>query len=192
VRCPLQITQPYNDNDMTNVADILTQFLSDPEKRTLILKGKWGVGKTYAWKNFIEKQKTSELAVSYVSLFGVGSVPEVWRQILTNAVPKNRKEFKQLGKIVAPIIGILKQVPYAKAALGSTEQLAPLLVRRFLICFDDLERKAAQLPLATLLGFVSILKEAHDCRVVLILNEDQLNEEDRRSLNTYQIGRAHV
>jgi hypothetical protein len=171
---------------MTNASDVLQQFLSDPEKKTLLFKGKWGVGKTYAWKTFIEKKRMPEVAVSYVSLFGVGSVHELWQQILTNAVPKNATELRKLGKFVAPVLGILRQVPYAKAALGGAESLPPLLVRRFLICFDDFERKAPQLPLASLLGLVSVLKEEHDCRVVMILNEDQLTEDDRRSLKTYR------
>src|SRR6266852_3524006 len=111
---------------MTAPHDIFSAFLRDGEKKTLILKGKWGVGKTYAWKKFIADQQPPELAVSYVSLFGIKTISEIWQHVLTNAVPKNLKALRNAGRIAAPMLGILKHMPYAKVALSATDQLGPL------------------------------------------------------------------
>jgi len=60
-----------------------SDFLKHPEKKVLVLKGKWGVGKTYAWKKFVEANKEfQESAIAYVSLFGVKDLKEVQQLIV--------------------------------------------------------------------------------------------------------------
>jgi hypothetical protein len=65
---------------------IFSDFLKHPEKKVLILKGNWGVGKTYAWKKYIEaNREINESAIAYVSLFGVKDVKEVQQLIVQKA-----------------------------------------------------------------------------------------------------------
>lgn len=173
---------------------IFSEFLNHPEKRVLILKGKWGVGKTFAWKKYIElKTNLNELAVSYVSLFGVANVGEIQQLILQKAVPKNIKQLRSVLKVAVPIASALKRfpIPYFSSPLGNaaeaTPVLAPLLIRRFLVCFDDIERKSKDLPLSAILGLASVLKEENGCRVVLIFNEDEIHDpDDKASLSNYR------
>src|SRR5258705_83360 len=52
----------------------LQRFVASPEAEVLCIKGKWGVGKTYAWTKFLEdldKATVSFKRYSYVSLFGL-------------------------------------------------------------------------------------------------------------------------
>lgn len=169
------------------LAQTLSNFLGDPEKRVLILKGKWGVGKTFAWKRFLESNTDfQEYAVSYVSLFGLKDINEVRLQILQKAVPKNAKKLRRALEFGVPLLKLTKHIPGVEGFWNAGENLAPLLIRRFLICFDDIERKSPELSLSGLLGLVSLLKEENNCRVVLILNEDQLEEDDKRDLNKYR------
>jgi hypothetical protein len=176
---------PYHALDRT-----FSDFLKHPEKKVLVLKGKWGVGKTYAWKKFVETNKEfKESAIAYVSLFGVKDLKEVQQLIVQKAVPTNLKQLRSISKVGIPLVNALRNlpVPYLKEALETTDNIAALLVRRFLICFDDIERKSDELSLAEILGLVSVLKEEKDCRIVLIFNEDQIQgEDDKISLRKYR------
>jgi KAP-like P-loop domain-containing protein len=180
-------TSPPQNNELNG---LFSDFLKHPEKKVLFLKGKWGVGKTYAWKNFIEANKEiKESAISYVSLFGVKDLKEVKQLIVQTAIPTNLKQFRSISKVGIPLVNALKNlpVPYLKDALETTDNIAALLVRKFLICFDDIERKADELSLAAILGLVSVLKEEKGCRIVLIFNEDEIdNENDKINLKKYR------
>jgi hypothetical protein len=173
----------------------LKRFLSSPDQKVLLLHGNWGTGKTYFWNEFVKKERKhiQETFYSYVSLFGATSVSNVkglivlggdstresnklvtgWRRTKKWAVNK-RKYFDQL------------KVPY----LGSIGALMPaaeeLLIKDFLVCFDDLERRNPQLNLEQLFGLVSVLKEQNSCRVVIVCNEEELLPRDRRTLNKYR------
>ncbi|MFT5036695.1 MAG: Cdc6-like AAA superfamily ATPase [Candidatus Azotimanducaceae bacterium] len=51
----------------------IERFIKSPEPEVLCIKGRWGVGKTFAWNKFIN-EAASESALrhySYVSLFGL-------------------------------------------------------------------------------------------------------------------------
>lgn len=46
----------------------------------MVLRGRWGIGKTYLWKNRVLPAvliKPWKTRYSYVSLFGIGSLPEL-------------------------------------------------------------------------------------------------------------------
>ena len=62
----------------------------------------------------------------------------------------------------------------------------PLLIQNFIVCIDDIERRSAKLSLDQVFGFVSLLKEENACRVVLILNEGELNDDDSQILAKYR------
>ncbi|GAA5100483.1 P-loop NTPase fold protein [Wohlfahrtiimonas larvae] len=88
-----------------NINDTLIEFLTNLENKNkiLVLKGKWGVGKTHFWKNFFEdnnldnktklsddeKQIISNVLpnYSYVSLFGISDINELKNKIFTSSSP---------------------------------------------------------------------------------------------------------
>lgn len=51
------------------------------EAKVAVIKGNWGVGKTYFWNNYIDKRindkNLSQIAYSYISLFGKTSLADV-------------------------------------------------------------------------------------------------------------------
>ncbi|OYQ80468.1 hypothetical protein B9T12_03310 [Wohlfahrtiimonas chitiniclastica] len=67
----------------THINEALQDFLTNPhnENKILVIKGKWGVGKTYFWNNFIDKNRDSIVEIiptySYVSLFGISKISEL-------------------------------------------------------------------------------------------------------------------
>ena len=66
-------------------------FFEKKQSKVAVLKGKWGVGKTYFWENYIADKKRNKsfnyIAYSYISLFGKKSLSEVKKSIFHNATP---------------------------------------------------------------------------------------------------------
>ena len=60
------------------VKDQIRRFLSSNEPEVICIGGRWGVGKTYAWKKYLkDAHDEADIALkrySYVSLFGVNSL----------------------------------------------------------------------------------------------------------------------
>lgn len=171
----------------------------------VVLKGKWGRGKTHLWRDSLRKfagfapDRWNRYA--YVSLFGVESLAE-----LRDAVLANGDDWRQLVQASrppedeAPPPDILQRT-VARVRTGIRRALAPtddltemagklhaggishalLLrgVRRYLVCIDDLERRGSHLRLRDALGYLATLRDDRECSVLLILNDDELTPEDR-------------
>ena len=58
--------------------------------------------------------------------------------------------------------------------------------RSRLICIDDLERKGKNLRIQDVMGLISYLRERRKCKIVLILNEDELDQAERGDFEKYQ------
>jgi Cdc6-like AAA superfamily ATPase len=81
----------------------INRFLKSSDPEVLCIKGRWGVGKTFAWTRFIHE--AIEISVlrdySYVSLFGLNSLEDLRYSIFENTVPledlrkSNSSNFKQ-------------------------------------------------------------------------------------------------
>ena len=67
----------------------LQRFLSDPEPEVLCIKGKWGVGKTYAWdeavKEAVDNKALKLKKYAYVSLFGVKDSSDILQSVFALA-----------------------------------------------------------------------------------------------------------
>jgi Cdc6-like AAA superfamily ATPase len=72
------------------VTDEITKFISREDPEVLCIRGKWGVGKTYAWKERLrEAQQNNNIGLqrySYVSLFGINSLDELKSAIFENVL----------------------------------------------------------------------------------------------------------
>jgi len=78
-------------------------------------------------------------------------------------------------------------VPRTGAGLSKLfDRVGFYLVRGRIICFDDIERHGRQLDLRDFLGLVSYLSEQRDCRVVVILNDGQLDAGDQTTWESYR------
>jgi hypothetical protein len=174
------------------------RFLSTTEPEVVCIKGRWGVGKTFAWHRQVEECK-NVIALpkySYVSLFGVNSLDELKYAIFENAVASSDAGIepswetlqsdttavaKQVGK---RSLSLLQQLPKIKGLVGSLGPVWFLMVRRMVICLDDIERRGKNLSVRDVLGLVSSLKERKGCKVSLILNDEAL-EEDKKDFDAY-------
>jgi len=65
---------------------------------------------------------------------------------------------------------------------GNAMVLATFMtVRNMIICIDDLERRGKGLDIRDVMGLISYLKEQRDCKIALILNDEQLEDDDKQS-----------
>jgi hypothetical protein len=192
----------------------------ESKDRVLVVKGAWGVGKTYFWDTYIaermDKNDLSQIAYSYISLFGKTTLDDVRTSIFHRAKPISssevveeafKKEFSQssvlfqktpwlasgLGTTQRTLLllgrwgGLLRQVPFLNPYSSMLGTLEYALVKNYIVCFDDLERKGDGLSVKEIMGLVDELAQRKACKVVLIFNENSLpNEADVKEYESYR------
>jgi hypothetical protein len=89
---------------------------------------------------------------------------------------------KQLG---LKGFSILQKLPPAKNYADALQSLSFLSVRRKIVCIDDLERKGVHFSMTDVMGLISHLRDQKQCKIVLILNEDALEGDDKSDFERY-------
>ncbi|CAK1732643.1 P-loop NTPase fold protein [Vibrio crassostreae] len=172
------------------------EFLKNKDPEVLVIKGKWGIGKTHSWNSFLnEYKKDSKIrSYSYVSLFGANELNDIKRvifehttdlEILGNSesfttVKNNydsisKKLARQSGNVFKEISKPLANLVLKGAGSAIDKAYDALMfasINKQLICFDDIERHSDGVKLKDFLGLVSYLKEQRKCKIVILLNED--------------------
>lgn len=159
----------------------LLDALKDKENKVIALSGKWGTGKTHLWS---EIQKDSEeedvrKAVS-ASLFGVNDVRELKVKFAQALAPLIGREGKYDEAIRSTAKGVAKLIdgifPASEGVAELFQAVMPFVLKDRFLVLDDIERKHAELSIDEVLGFIDECVQKNDCRVLLILNSDKLNE----------------
>jgi hypothetical protein len=177
------------------VAAEIKRFLASKEPEVLCIKGKWGVGKTFAWRTYLaDAQATGKCRFdqySYVSLFGLNTLDDLRYAIVEGTVPPAQAATGPTVETMSALLrkGFGKARPYLDTALAfagkkdagiALAKAAFLLVRNQLVCFDDLERAGKGLEARDVLGLASSLKEQRGCKVVLLLNDEEMEDDARK------------
>lgn len=180
------------------VAAEISRFLASPDAEVLCIKGKWGVGKTFAWRTYLADAVAADSSAlgrySYVSLFGLNSLEDLRYAIVEGSVLLAQSG---TGPTVETMAAFLMEKlgrgqPFFNIALASMgkqavgaalAKAAYLAVRNQLVCFDDLERAGDGLNALDVLGLASSLKEQRGCKVVLLLNEEEMAEKARKEFD---------
>lgn len=179
---------------LEHIRAVTKDFISDTNSHLLVIKGKWGAGKTFFWQDVINECQ-SETCVgrdfySYVSLFGVNSLEELNNSILTSRVDSNpNKAQKRLDTLTANLKNLARVVENIPALReytgGMISALLHLLLENTLVCFDDIERRGDGLTIRDIFGLASVLKEQRGCKVVLIMNEEGLDEDAQKQFKLH-------
>ncbi len=170
----------------------IQRFLASDKAEVLCVRGKWGVGKTFAWRHDLsEAARLGILAkqeYAYVSLFGLNSLDELRYAIFENTVPAAKaltgptpetftdrvkeglKHRRKAASWFAPVLSAAGLGELGNAVARS----AFLLVRNQLICIDDMERVGDGLRPKDVLGMISFLREQRNCRVAILLNDEAM------------------
>jgi hypothetical protein len=169
--------------------DQTTLQSTDPE--VLCIVGEWGVGKTYNWQTSVERLRNERsiglMRYSYVSLFGINSLEGLKNSLFENLevlVPEGASSLSRLLNSTNRVLAGAKRYTDIAAAVpvigNAVSKLQPHLfsiIRNQIVCIDDLERRGKGLDVKDVFGLVSFLREQRSCKVVLLLNEGQLDKE---------------
>ena len=191
-----------NAEILKNYLVVKNRYLLDDNNngKVIMLSGKWGSGKTYFWKNVIEKelienQTKKQKAYVYSSLYGNRTLDKIEDNIYAqaylcsvgekNAVLSGYEKVKDFGKRFGSFCSLLdvsklvdgiddiQQKNIKKSALSYLENGG-------IVCFDDFERKSKDIDLNDLFGFISHLAIDLNCKVVIILNDDVFEGEEKK------------
>lgn len=189
------------------IFDFLNEYANLPSPQyAVLLRGKWGCGKTYFVKHWLEEfdksdklpanENSIELKPIYVSLFGMREISDIKSTIDRCVNPffysKTGKILKIAGRIASKIIfktelDIDKDGKSETSFSGALDSLSifendnkdEVKGVKFII-FDDLER--CQIPMKQLLGFINYFVEHCDCHVVVIGEEKYLDDKTQHDL----------
>lgn len=155
--------------------------LNNQDNRVIALSGKWGTGKTHLWKQV--QNESTEPAIktaASVSLFGVSTVNDLKMKIAQALVPKLNGDGALTARLtdgLASLVKIGKAMNRSFAALDEIALLAlPNLLKNKVFIIDDIERKHEKLSIDEILGFIDECVQTYNCRVLVILNDDKLND----------------
>ena len=178
----------------------IRRFLATRDPEVLSISGRWGVGKTYAWDAAIKRSgKNAPLErYAYVSAFGLRSIDALKTAIVQSTVRVGASDleptvdsFLEHVASIEGVKGLAEQsarwgfgffqkaataLPYVGKAADFLAPGAALLIRKQIICIDDIERSGQGLDVSDILGLVSSLRERRGCKVVLLLNEEGLGD----------------
>jgi hypothetical protein len=209
----------YQEGVMNHLEMSLKAFF-DSEAKVAVIKGNWGVGKTYFWDNYISTRIKSrdlpQLAYSYISLFGSSSLEDVRKRVFHNAkaISSDEKVSKAFEEEFKESSSLLNKIPWLNVGISKVQSKAPFLnwfskgaqslpavskfsglissleyglVKNYIVCFDDMERKGKGLTIKELMGLVDELAQRKGCKIVLIFNENSFeSDEDRKQFESYR------
>ncbi|MBI4958336.1 MAG: hypothetical protein HY915_02445 [Desulfovibrio sp.] len=171
---------------ISNYSEMLFSLLEREDGCVVLLKGPWGVGKTYFWNSFAET-KLKKGKHAYVSLFGKNDIKSIESEALIQIFSRN-KYIEWFSDTVKQLKGNIKEkidgVDVNFGLTGSTVGLVLSLLKAKtlkdnILCIDDFERKSDSLKIVDVIGFASILSERFNCKVVLIMDETKINDKHK-------------
>ena len=186
-----------------NITQFLFTYMDNPDPRyAVMIKGKWGCGKSFFIQNWIElyKEKIKDgdavLEPIYVSLYGLSSTSQITSAIdrvlhpflYSKGVEITKKILKIAGKIAFKASLDWNNDGNEDVSMDATLDSLSLLASRDgdvsigpkLIVFDDLERCLIDMKL--LLGYINNFVEHGACHVIIVGDETHTTDETKAKL----------
>ena len=171
----------------------------DPQYAVL-LKGKWGCGKTHFINHWIDAYKgnpTTEQVLEsiYVSLYGLSDTKQITTAINRVICPILYGKAAKAGKVLAKIASamVLKHevdlnydgisdlsINIGIDSLSKFKSNDSLANSKKLLIFDDLER--CDIPMKKLLGYLNFFVEQCNCHLIVIGDEDKIAEGENKKI----------
>ena len=176
--------------------------------KVIMLSGKWGSGKTFFWQKRIQtvlNEKDKKIPNHYISLYGKTSIQEIKNEMFLKifesvdsyeVIEKSKNFAKNTVNLASSFFGAISilgvNLDISKVSDKQFENLEKMLDDKKLkkteeylnsgaiICFDDFERKSKDIDLNDLFGFITQLTLNFNCKVVIILNDDVFEGEEKK------------
>ncbi|ASJ76200.1 P-loop NTPase fold protein [Granulosicoccus antarcticus] len=184
----------------SHVEEFLNYYFSHHKEPgyAVLLKGKWGTGKTWFINKMLESQTEKQVKHLYVSLYGVTSFEEIEDEFFKQLHPLlSSKSMAFVGKIAKGLLKATLKVDLDGDGKsdGSVSVQTPEIdlpdylknTENFVIVFDDLER--ISMSLDRILGYINHFVEYQGYRVIIVANEDEILEQqnnDENLINSYK------
>lgn len=157
------------------IKESLKNFVIEKKYDVAILKGDWGIGKTFLWKEIeLDILNTyKEESFIYVSLFGLKNTEEIKNKLIFqgNSEEKTVKMFENI-KDSKPF-GVSSSIITAPLSLFFELAMENRLKNKIIV-FDDIERKNEGLDILSLLGLINELKYKKN-QIIIMLNEEKIH-----------------
>lgn len=181
------------------ISKYLSDYMHNPDPQyAVMLKGKWGCGKSFFVNKWIEEYTNAGEGVSlkpiYVSLYGLKNTSQITESIdrvlhpllYSKGAELTKKLFKIAGKVVLKTSFDVDKNGSEDISLDATlDSLSILLskdniIGNKLIIFDDLERCLIDMKL--LLGYINSFVEHGSCHVILVGDETRVVSRWKKTL----------
>lgn len=184
-----------------NIVNFLNGYMMNPDPQyAVLLKGKWGCGKTHFinhWTDAYQKQEAEDKVLEpvYVSLYGLSETKQITTAINRVLYPilygKAAKAGKTFLKFMSAIV-LKCDVDWNKDgnsdfsmdlgldALSIFKSEDEKVKRGNLLIFDDLER--CDIPMKKLLGYLNFFVEQCNCHLIVIGDEDKIAEGENKKI----------
>ncbi len=171
-----------------HINEFLDYYIKFPNPQyAVLLKGKWGSGKTHFINEYKKQLDINQQKYIYVSLYGVTSYDEIETKFLETIHPKlyNKKTIfagkiaKQLlkGSLKIDLDDDGKVDGNASVQLPNFKPEDLLNTKDYILIFDDLERSG--INIIDLLGYINFFVEHQSYKVILITNEEELEKTNK-------------
>lgn len=153
-------------------------------KRAVLIDGKWGIGKTYTYTEYIKKNKYQSI---YISLFNINSLEEIDKKIISKYFIKEKNQCINLGK---KVMDFISDISKENIGIGLNELIKFVDINTLkykdntIICFDDLERLNKNIDIESVLGKIEQLH--NKVKIAVICNSEKLSEENKKVFNEYK------
>lgn len=152
---------------------VVLDYLGTPRTDfALLIRGPWGCGKTYFWKNVVTpylRQKTAWRPL-YVSMYGCKSQRDIDTQLFLAAFPQFQNWW--IERLSAAGWGTIKVwfKSWFRADLPSVNLRSMVRTTDAVLCFDDLER--CPLELSESLGLINTFVEHQGMKTIILCNDE--------------------
>lgn len=184
-----------------NIVNFLNGYMMNPDPQyAVLLKGKWGCGKTHFINHWIDAYKgnpTTEQVLEsiYVSLYGLSDTKQITTAVNRVICPILYGKAAKAGKVLAKIASamVLKHevdlnydgisdlsINIGIDSLSKFKSNDSLANSKKLLIFDDLER--CDIPMKKLLGYLNFFVEQCNCHLIVIGDEDKIAEGENKKI----------
>ena len=185
-----------------NISQYLLKYVTNPDPRyAVMLKGKWGCGKSHfiqKWiKEYKDEIKKGNVVIEpiYVSLYGLKETSQITEAIdralhpflYSKGAELAKGVFKLAGKVIFKTSIDLDNNGKEDLSMDATLDSLSLLTSRNnnevvtkIIVFDDLERCLIDMKL--ILGYINSFVEHGACHVIIVGDETHIDDDKKQQL----------
>ena len=167
----------------SDIQSILETFINDTNYRSILIDGKWGIGKTYEFKRWFDAlPRRTKKHIYYFSIFGVETMDDLNTKIYRKLHPYwsiLRVGYKTISQSVDAVVGLWNTSINVSSNLDFVlDSLKPTNISgRPVLIFDDIER----FEYKNFSCFLGLLYKLHlqGARIICLASSEKLDNKEK-------------